>query len=113
TRRTPTPTVRTWIRMSYRIPHLSHPHLDELAAGHPPTVVAADQLVVVEAGRIHAGVAVAHHDQRVDVGPRLGCVAVDRDHLIAQPVHGVAGHRMCLLHELRDGVDALPGTDFA
>src|ERR1700722_5678278 len=112
-RRPPAPTDRTWMRMSCRITHWGHPHLDEPAAGNLPAIVAADQLVVVEAGGVHTGVGVAHHDQRVDVGPRLGFVTVDRDHLIGQPVHGVSGHRMRLLHELRDRVGALPGTDLA
>src|SRR6202012_299635 len=111
TRRPPAPTDRTWMRMSYPISHRRHPHLDESAAVHPPAVVAPDQVVVVEAGGVHTGVGVAHHDQRIDIGPRLGFVTVHRDHLIGQPVHGVAGHRVRLFHELRDRVDALPGTD--
>ncbi len=94
-------------------PDRCDPYLDELAAGHPPPVVATDQLVVVEAGGVDTGVAVAHHDQRVDIGSRLGLVAVDGDHLIGQPVHGVACHRVRLLHELGDRVDAVPGADFA
>ena len=75
--------------------------------------VVADQLIVIEPGRIHAGITVAHHDQRVHVGARLGLVAVDGDHLIGQPVHRVARHRVCLLHEFGDRVNACEGADFA
>src|ERR1700677_1160608 len=101
------------MRMSSRIPHRGHPHLDESAAGYPPAVGAPDQLVVIEAGGVDTGVGVAHHDQRVDVSPRLRLVSVHRDDLVGQPVHGVAGHRMRLLHEFCNRVDALPGTDLA
>src|SRR5271166_4398373 len=109
----PTPTGRTWLQMSCWLPHGCHPHLKESAAGDSPPILGTDDVVIVETGRVHAGGVVGQHDQRIDIGARLGRVAVDRDHLIGQAVHGVAGQRVGLLHELGHRVDTPPGTDFA
>src|SRR5580693_4785312 len=99
--------------MSCRLTHGGHSYLGEAAAGDLPSVFGPDELVIVKTGRVHPGVVVGQHDQRVDIGARLGRVTVDGDHLVGQAVHGVPGQLVGLLHELGHRVGPLPGTDFA
>src|ERR1700756_1574572 len=73
------------MRHALCVAETGEPHRSEAAPRDAPSVIGADDLVVVVADSIHPGLAV-RDDDHVHIGAGRRPVAIERDHVVAHPV---------------------------